>query len=800
MNENNNPSQNKSTKNSGAGELPAIETPVEKTLPHVGPAKKSVAGATAVMVSMKHALVEMGPLRTAQTLLKLNQKKGFDCPSCAWPDPDDRRALAEFCENGAKAVADEATTKRVTPEFFSQNSILELSHQSDFELGKHGRITHPMMKKPGATHYQEIPWDEAFSLVAGKLNSLTSPDEASFYTSGRTGNEAAFMYQLFTRLFGTNNLPDCSNMCHESSGVGLGEQIGIGKGTVKLEDLYNADCIIVAGQNPGTNHPRMLSALEKAVHNGCKIISINPLMEPGLVNFRNPQEVGGWIGKGTPIATVFLPVRINGDVALVKGIMKEMLEMEESRGAGSVLDLQFIEDLTQGFADLAADLKSAPWEPLLQESGISREQIREVAEILAASKRTIACWAMGLTQHKNGVANIQMYTNLLLLRGNIGRPGAGVCPVRGHSNVQGDRTMGIFEKMPESFLSALDKEFNFQSPREHGLDTVETLKQMHAKKVKIFFGLGGNFLAATPDTEFTAQALRNCDLTVHVSTKINRAHLVTGDTALILPCLGRTEVDRQKAGLQFVTVEDSMGVVHASRGTLKPGSEFLKSEVGIVCGLAQAVFKSNPKKLATANWEALSGNYDLIRQHISNVIPGFENFNERVRKPGGFYLPNSPRDTRTFSNPEQKALFKVHSIAKTTMAEGRFMLMTIRSHDQFNTTIYGLDDRYRGITKGRRVIFLNKLDIEKMGLAENSAVDITSHFKNETRTAPHFIVVPYNIPRQCAAIYYPEGNVLIPIQSVAERSNTPAYKSVEVSLKLSPVLDTQTQAGSFATV
>ena len=762
-----------------------IESPIETTVPKVSEVAKSAAGAVAVFKAMQHALVEMGPIRTGQTLLRLNQKTGFDCPSCAWPDPDDRRALAEFCENGAKAVADEATTKRVPPDFFASHSIVELSQQSDFELGKHGRVTHPMIKKPGASHYETISWDAAFTSIAEHLNRLNSPDEASFYTSGRTGNEAAFMYQLFVRLFGTNNLPDCSNMCHESSGVGLGEQIGIGKGTVKLEDFYHADCIVVAGQNPGTNHPRMLSALEKAVNNGCKIISINPLKEPGMVNFHNPQEVGGWIGGGTPIASLFLNVRINGDVALVKGLIKEMLDMESAGGPGSVLDLEFIKDYTLGFEDFAKDILATDWDEITSQSGISRAQIKEAATILAQAKSTIACWAMGLTQHKNGVANVQEFMNLLLLRGNIGRAGAGPCPVRGHSNVQGDRTMGIFEKMPEWFLKALDKEFNFVSPREHGLDTVETLKHMHDKKVKVFFGLGGNFLAATPDTEFTAQALQNCQLTVHVSTKLNRAHLVTGETALILPCLGRTEVDRQKGGLQFVTVEDSMSVVHASRGTLNPGSEFLKSEVAIICDLAKAVFKNNPQKLATANWQALSENYDLIREHISRVIPGFTDFNLRVRKPGGFYLPNSPRDHRTFDNAEKKALFCVHPIAQTDLPKDRFRLMTIRSHDQFNTTIYGLDDRYRGVTKGRRVIFLNKQDMEQQGIADYAAVDITSYYKLNQRHAKHFVAIPYDIPRQCAAIYYPEGNVLVPIESVAERSNTPAYKSLEVSLALS---------------
>lgn len=763
--------------------LPLIETPIESQHPTVSRPPNSAAGPVAVFSAMSHTFGEMGFIRANLALSQINQKGGFDCPSCAWPDPDDRRALAEFCENGAKAIADEATTKRVTPEFFSRHSVYELSQLSDFELGKSGRITHPMILPAGGTHYEAIAWDEAFSLIAGKLNALNSPNEASFYTSGRTSNEAAFLYQLVVRAFGTNNLPDCSNMCHESSGNALTEQIGIGKGTVKLEDFEHADCIIIAGQNPGTNHPRMLSALQKAARNGCKIISINPLIEPGLISFKNPQEVSGWVGKGTPIATTFLPVRINGDVALVKGIMKEMLEMEALNPG--VLDHEFIKNYTTGFENFAADLKATPWDEIIQESGIPREDIKEVAQILGSAKATIATWAMGLTQHKNAVGNIQCYMDLLLLRGNIGRKGAGPCPVRGHSNVQGDRTMGIFEKMPEWFLSALDKEFGLKSPRAHGLDVVDTLKAMHEGRVKIFFGMGGNFMAATPDATFTAQALRNCELTVHVSTKLNRAHLVTGKTALILPCLGRTEIDNQLSGPQFVTVEDSMGVVHSSQGNLKPSSPLLKSEIEIVCELAQALFAQQPEKLKLAQWDALRNNYDLIREHIERVIPGFQGFNERVKKPGGFYLPNSPRDKRTFDNDVKRAKFLVHPIAKTNLPEGRFFLMTIRSHDQFNTTIYGLNDRYRGIKQGRRVLLMNPEDIKSSGLSENTVVDITSHFKNQTRLAPQFMVVPYSIPRQCLAVYYPEGNVLVPIESVAERSNTPAYKSVEVSLKKS---------------
>jgi molybdopterin-dependent oxidoreductase alpha subunit len=769
---------------------PLIETPVDEGVPHVGDQKHKAAGFPGVYAALKDAVVEMGVMRSAKTLLKLNQKGGFDCPSCAWPDPDDRRALAEFCENGAKAVADEGTTKRVTPEFFAKHSIVELSQMSDHELGKHGRLTHPMFKKSGGTHYEPIAWETAFDMVAEELNALSSPNEAAFYTSGRTSNEAAFMYQTYVRIFGTNNLPDCSNMCHESSGHALMEQIGIGKGTVTLEDFNHADCIIIAGQNPGTNHPRMLTALQKAARNGARIISINPLKEAGLESFMNPQEVGGMLGIGTPLSSLFLPVRINGDVAVAKGIIKCVLEAAEKNPA--VLDRDFIARYTNGLEEFKADIKNESWDSIVGESGITREDIQKAADIFMSSKRAIVCWAMGLTQHKNAVGNIQMYTNLLLLGGHIGREGAGVCPVRGHSNVQGDRTMGIFEKIPEKFLVAMDTEFKFVSPRPHGFDTVATISAMNEGHVKVFFGMGGNFMSATPDTEYVAAGFKKCRLTVHVSTKPNRAHLITGDRALIFPCLGRTEIDTQASGTQFITVEDSMGVVHASHGHLRPGSPQLKSEVAIIAGLARATFRNQPEKLKLVNWNAIESNYDLIRDHIANVVPGCNEYNARVRKPGGFYLPNGPKDLRKFDTKTGKANFLVHPISKTRPVKGRYTLMTIRSHDQFNTTIYGLNDRYRGVTQGRRVIFMNRQDISDQGLQANSVVDITSHFGAQTRQAKHFIVVPYDIPKQCVAAYFPEANVLVPIGSTADYSNTPNYKSIEVSIAKSVDLASET--------
>jgi molybdopterin-dependent oxidoreductase alpha subunit len=634
-----------------------------------------------------------------------------------------------------------------------------------------------MLLKSQATHYEPVSWDEAFALISSELNALASPDEAIFYTSGRTSNEAAFLYQLFVRQFGTNNLPDCSNMCHESSGSALTETIGVGKGTVTLEDFDLTDAIFIIGQNPGTNHPRMLTALQKAKRRGCKIVHINPLPEVGTTRFKHPQEIFGMLGKGTELADLFLQVRINGDVALLKGIMKEMLE-EEERQPGTILDHEFIAQQTDGFEGFVEALRHVSWDEIVEQSGVGREQIRQAAEIMMRARRTICCWAMGLTQHRNAVANIQEIVNLLLLRGQIGLPGAGVCPVRGHSNVQGDRTMGIWERPTEAFLDSLSKAFDFEPPRAHGYDTVESIKAMHAGRGKVFFALGGNFLSATPDTEYTAQSLRRCRLTVHVSTKLNRAHLITGQQALILPCLGRTEVDVQATGAQFVSSENSMGVVQSSRGSLEPASPHLLSEPAIVARLAAATLGER----TSVDWLALAANYDLIRSRIERVIPGFEDYNRRVREPGGFYLPNMARE-RQFKTASGKANFTVHELPRHNLKDGQFLMMTMRSHDQFNTTIYGLDDRYRGIYQGRRVVFLNPQDITEAGLNAGQLVDLTSHFEDEERRAPRFVVVPYSIPRRCAATYFPEANVLVPIGSVAEKSNTPASKSVVISLR-----------------
>src|SRR6266478_7374647 len=515
-------------------------SPEDPSLVQIEKPSKVAGGIPAILATAKTTWNEMGVARGVRTLLKLNQKTGFDCPGCAWPEPDDERSHAEFCENGAKHVADEATTKRVTPEFFARWSVADLAEQSDHWLGQQGRLTSPMVLRSGATHYEKISWDEAFALLARQLNSLNHPDEAIFYTSGRTSNEAAFLYQLFVRQFGTNNLPDCSNMCHESSGTALTEVIGRGKGTVTLEDFELADAIFVIGQNPGTNHPRMLTTLQAAARRGCKIVSVNPLFETGLNHFRHPQQPLSFFGSGSPLACLHLPVRINGDVAFFEGVMKHMFE-EEQRRPGEVLDRPFIERHTLGFREFYAALKQVSWDDIVEQSALSREQIGQAAEIAMQAKNVICCWAMGLTQHKNAVDNIQEIVNFLMLRGNLGRPGAGACPVRGHSNVQGDRTMGIFERMPDEFLNRLGDEFAFSPPREHGLDTVETIRAMHAGLIDVFVSMGGNFLSATPDTDFTAAALRNCRLTVQISTKLNRSHLITGQQALILPALGRSE-------------------------------------------------------------------------------------------------------------------------------------------------------------------------------------------------------------------------------------------------------------------
>jgi molybdopterin-dependent oxidoreductase alpha subunit len=759
------------------------QPPIEPDRATIRPPSKKAAGMMGVLKSVQHTFGKMGIIDATQALRKINQKRGFVCQSCAWPNPDDHRSFAEFCENGAKAVADEGTKKRITPEFFARYSIRELQQQSDYWLGHQGRLTSPMVLRKGANHYEPIEWEAAFELLGKTLNSLRSPNEAAFYTSGKTSNEAAFLYQLFVRQFGTNNLPDCANMCHEASGCALRNVIGFSKGTVTLEDFEKADAIFVIGQNPGTNHPRMLISLQKAKQRGCKIMSINVLPEVGLLRFTNPQDFANplkalpaLLGKSTTISDLWLPIRVNGDMAAMKGIMLEMLAAEE-QNPGSVFDREFIDTYCTGYEAFLEDLRQTNWREIEESSGLSREQLRKAANIAAQSNRIICCWAMGLTQHRNSVATIEEVMNFLFLKGSIGRSGAGACPVRGHSNVQGDRTMGIWENMGASFLEKLAREFNFEPPRERGLDTVNTIKAMHEGRVRVFLGLGGNFLSAAPDTEFTANALESCELAAHVSTKLNRSHLIAGRVALILPCLGRSEVDIQASGPQFVTVEDSMGIVNRSQGHAEPASEQLRSEPAIVAGIAKATLG----RRSTVDWDQLVGNYDRIRDSIERVVPGFENYNDRIRK-DSFALPHPVRDRRQFSNKEGKAKFTIHRIQGKPLEPGQYLMMTIRSHDQFNTNIYGLDDRYRGVYNGRRVIFMNPEDMQEAGLQQGQFVDLTSHFQGENRTAAHFQVAPYEIPRRCTATYYPEANPLVHIGSVSEISNTPASKSVVITI------------------
>ncbi|AUD01951.1 FdhF/YdeP family oxidoreductase [Spirosoma pollinicola] len=747
------------------------------------------AGVKAVLKSMEFSWSEAGVSRGTHALLKLNQKDGFDCSSCAWPDPDDHRSVAEFCENGAKATASDADTRRADPAFFAKHSLVDLSRMTDRDLNNAGRLTHPMVLRPGATHYTQISWPDAFQVVADELNSLQSPNEAIFYTSGKVPNEPAYLYQLFVREFGTNNLPDCSNMCHESSGSALSPTLGLGKGSVTLNDIYEAEVILIMGQNPGTNHPRMLTALQIAKRNGAKIIAVNPLHEAGLSHFKNPQDfmnpikaVGTLLSAGTPIADLHLQVKINGDMAVLRGIMKHLLRAEELN-PGEVIDHDFIKEYTTNYAEFLDTLNNTSWEAIEQMSGLSSDQLLEAANIIAPKQKIITCWAMGLTQQKNGVMSIQEIVNLQLMKGAMGKPGAGTCPVRGHSNVQGDRTMGIWERPHKEFLDALAREYGFEPPREHGFDTVESIKAMYEGKSKVFVSLGGNFLSAAPDTELVAEGLRKQRLTAFISTKLNRGHLVTGKTSLILPCLTHLDIDMQRSGQQFTSCENSMGVVSQSKGVLKPLEGEMLSEVAILSGIAISTLGDR----SNVDWVGYTENYDRIRDSIARVIPGFDKFNEKIRKPGGFYLPNGPRE-RNFTTENGKANFTVTDMVRHEIEPDQLVLMSIRSHDQFNTTIYEYNDRYRGVYGERRVIFMNAQDMSERHIRERQLVNITSHFDGQRRKLEKFIAIPYNIPKGNTAAYYPEVNPLVPVASVAYISNTPTSKFVIITVEPIPEL------------
>jgi len=755
----------------------------------VGKPKRTAAGVPGVVHGLADVLEQSGVARGYRALRLVNQHQGFDCPGCAWPEPG-KPHLVEFCENGAKAVAEETTVRRVDAAFFAEHPISELATRSDHWLGQQGRLTEPVLREAAADHYAPVSWDEAFEIIAGELAAMDSPDQAAFYTSGRTSNEAAFVYQLFARRLGTNNLPDCSNMCHESSSAALTETIGVGKGSVTLADITDhADLIVVVGQNPGTNHPRMLTALEQAKDRGARIVAINPLPEAGLMTFKNPQRVRGIVGRGTPLADRFLQIKVAGDLAFFQAVNRLLLEADEST-PGGVFDRDFLEAHTTGLREAAAAWRALDWADVTAATGLDRAQLVEfVADVREASS-VIVCWAMGLTQHRQAVPTIREIVNFLLLRGNIGRPGAGACPVRGHSNVQGDRTMGICERPTQAFLDALEAEFGFGPPRTPGHDTVNTIRAMRDGRIRVFMAVGGNFAAATPDSAVTADALRSVPLTVHVSTKLNRTHVVPGRRSLILPCLGRTEVDTTGGREQFVTVEDSMSVVHASRGTLPPASPELRSEVAIVCTLARQVLGPGDP----TPWESFASDYAAIRDRISRVVPGFDDFENRVTAPGGFVLPHPPRDQRSFPTATGKARFTANALSVVRVPEGRLLLQTIRSHDQFNTTIYGMDDRYRGVRGGRHVVYVNPDDLAELGVRDGQTVDLVSEWSDGERRAAGFRVVAYPTARGCAAAYFPETNVLVPLDHTAEVSGTPVSKSIVV--RLEPAVRSRSAGGA----
>ncbi|MET0635845.1 MAG: FdhF/YdeP family oxidoreductase [Chitinophagaceae bacterium] len=766
-------------KNNGNGK-PSAENPFNLSELKITKVEKWAAGVPALMAVFSDLMKERIPFRGMKALFKMNQYEGFDCPSCAWPDPDDERsAVGEYCENGAKALAEEATSKRVTAKFFQENSVYDLAKLTDYEIGGMGRLTEPMYLPEGGTHYQPISWDDAFKKIASHLNALDSPDEAAFYTSGRTSNEASFVYQLFVREFGTNNMPDCSNMCHETSGTALGPVIGIGKGTILLDDLYDTDVIVIIGHNPGTNAPRLMSALEKGKKNGAKIIAINPLPEAGLMGFHNPQEISGIIGKGISFADLYLPVKLGGDMALLKAI--ELLLMDfEKKSPGEVFDQAFIKDKTVGYDAYAKQFENYNLEDLSEACGVSASALYEAAQMLAFKKRIIFCWGMGLTQQPNGVDLIREIVNLLLLKGSIGKPGAGLCPVRGHSNVQGNRTMMIVEQPTDAQLDRLQAVFGFNPPRKHGYDVVNSIKAMHEGKLKVFFSMGGNFLSATPDTTYTAEAMRKLDLTVLVSIKLNRGHLVHGKEAIILPTFSRSDIDKTNGEIQIISTENSMGGIRSSKGVLPPVSKDFINETHIVCRMAMATLGSR----SVVNWQRYMDSYDAVRDDIEKCIPGFENYNVRLREKKGFYLPNAARYgqfiTKEFGD---RAPFTLTSIPKNVLAGDEYLMATTRSHDQFNTTIYGLDDRYRGIKNGRRVVFMNKKDIESGGFKDGDQVDLFNYDDGKERVAPLFVIVAYPIPERNTVTYFPETNVLISINNVVGESNMPAAKFVRIKIR-----------------
>ncbi|GAA4761596.1 FdhF/YdeP family oxidoreductase [Citricoccus nitrophenolicus] len=738
--------------------------------------KGSAAGLKAVGVSFERGLKQGGVSRTVRSMYLINQHQGVDCPGCAWPESitGDRKPI-EFCENGAKALAEENTTRVATPEWWAAHSISELRDKTEYWLGQSGRITHPMMIREGETHYRPVSWSEAFTTIAEHVQA-TTPDRCTFYTSGRTPNETAFMYQLFARSLGTNNLPDCSNMCHESSGTALNPTIGIGKGTVSLEDLEHSELVFVVGQNPGTNHPRMLGSLAECRRNGGKVVAVNPLPEAGLLRFKDPQTPKGLLADGERISDEFLQIKVGGDQALFQALGHLLLQ-KEAAAPGTVIDQEFIESETAGFAEYAAAREHLDWAEIETATGLQRAEIEHIGDLLAASKATIFCWALGITQQPHSVDTIKEIVNLLLVQGNFGKPGAGACPVRGHSNVQGDRTFGIWEKPTEDLLQRIDAEFGITSPREHGYDSTESMIEMAKGEIDVFVSLGGNLALANSDTAYMEAGLQRTGLTVHISTKPNRSHVVHGKTSIILPTLGRTDRDdKHPGGSQFLTVENSMSVVSSTRGRLEPVSDHLLAEPVIIARMAEAVLGPDH----AVDWKAMAEDYDVIRDHCSRVIPGTEDFNRRVREKYGFVLPNPPRDRRQFATQQGKGQFTVRALEYLDPPEGHLVLQTMRSHDQYNTTFYGLDDRYRGISGGRRVILIHPEDLAATGFADRELVDVVSSFAGEELRADRFRLVSYPTARGCVAAYYPEANALVHRDLVARESNTPGFKAIMV--------------------
>ena len=763
----------------------ADQTPTPRYKPYKGP-----AGGWGALISVAQAwLTSDNALKNLRMMLKTNQNGGFDCPGCAWGDSPES-GMVKFCENGAKAVNWEATKRRVDAAFFAKYSVSALLEQSDYWLEYQGRLTEPMRYNAETDHYEPISWDAANSVIARHLLNLSSPNEAEFYTSGRASNEAAYLYQLFVRAFGTNNFPDCSNMCHEASGVALAQSIGVGKGTVTFDDFEHADAIFVLGQNPGTNHPRMLEPLREAVKRGAQVVCVNPLKERGLERFQHPQHPLEMLTNGDrPTNTAYLRPALGGDMALLRGMAKFLLQWErdaQAAGEPAVFDHAFLNEHTSGILDYISSLDDTSWEHIVEQSGLTLVDIERAARMYLKGKNVIMCWAMGITQHRHSVQTIQEIANLMLLRGNIGRPGAGLCPVRGHSNVQGDRTMGINERPPVAFLDALERRFNFKVPRENGHNVVEAIHAMLEGRAKVFIGLGGNFAQATPDSPRTAEALRNCDLTVQISTKLNRSHLMHGKEALILPCLGRTDIDHQAEGPQAVTVEDSFSMVHASNGQLKALSNQMRSEPAIIAGIAAATLGTHP-----IDWNWVVADYGRIRELIADTIPGFKDFNTRIQNPGGFYLGNSA-GARQWNTPTQRANFRINALPQDlidarTRATGKLpdlILQSMRSHDQYNTTIYGLDDRYRGVKGQRDVLFVNEADIIRLGFKPGQMVDIVSIWDDQhERRVKNFTLLAFDIPAGQAAAYYPEVNPLVPLESTGDGSHTPTSKFVAICLE-----------------